>query len=197
LDLKLRQDLQVQIRKVQREVGITTIYVTHDQGEALSLSDRVAVMKDGSILQLATPEDLYRRPENAFVANFVGRVNLVPVEILDGACNGFRRARLEASEEAEFLVPAQADSVNRELNRRYLLGFRPERASLGFSAPNQLQATVEDLRFFGAVRSVSLISSFGTMLEVDLPSGAQAPGRGEVVRIGWEPDESFLVPSET
>jgi ABC-type Fe3+/spermidine/putrescine transport system ATPase subunit len=80
LDAKIRVQVRGEIRKLQRELGITTVYVTHDQEEALSLSDRVAVMKDGRVLQVGAPKDLYERPCTRFVADFVGTNNLVAGE---------------------------------------------------------------------------------------------------------------------
>ena len=79
LDLKLREELQVEIKRVQSTLGITTMFVTHDQGEALGMSDRVAVMRDGEIVQIDTPNELYERPNSKYVANFVGRTNLIEV----------------------------------------------------------------------------------------------------------------------
>src|SRR6266568_2400901 len=81
LDAKIRVQVRAEIRKLQQELGITTVYVTHDQEEALSLADRVAVMRDGQVLQLAPPKTLYERPANRFVADFVGTNNLVPGEV--------------------------------------------------------------------------------------------------------------------
>jgi len=79
LDKQLREHMQVEITRIQREVGITTVSVTHDQTEALTMSDRVAIMRDGVLIQVATPEDLYRRPADAYVAGFLGEANLLPV----------------------------------------------------------------------------------------------------------------------
>ncbi len=83
LDKQLREQMQVEITRIQRQVGITTVSVTHDQTEALTMSDRVAIMHEGRLVQVATPEDLYRRPVNAYVASFLGEANLLPVS--DGA----------------------------------------------------------------------------------------------------------------
>ena len=85
LDAKIRVQVRAEIRKLQRELGITTIYVTHDQEEALSLSDRVAVMKDGRVLQVGAPKELYERPRTRFVADFVGTNNLVPGRVSERA----------------------------------------------------------------------------------------------------------------
>ena len=115
LDLKLREELQVEIKRVQSALKITTLFVTHDQGEALSMSDRVAVMRDGRIIQIDTPESLYERPNSRYVANFVGRTNLIDVvvrEKLDGglvrveSCGGSKASFVAAAGPAFELSPA-------------------------------------------------------------------------------------------
>src|SRR2546429_9298135 len=82
LDLKLRQAMQVELKRIQREVGITFVYVTHDQGEALTMSDRIAVMNEGRVEQIGTPEEVYHSPTSVFVANFIGVANLLPAPVL-------------------------------------------------------------------------------------------------------------------
>jgi spermidine/putrescine transport system ATP-binding protein len=100
LDLKLRKGLQVQLKQIQRDVGITFVYVTHDQEEALTMSDRIAVMNRGRVEQVAGPEDVYERPTTSFVAGFIGVSNLMPGEIVQA--NGSRsRVRLDAGVELE------------------------------------------------------------------------------------------------
>jgi len=84
LDAKLRVEMRVAIRNIQKEVGITTVYVTHDQEEAMSISDRIAVMKEGKIQQIGTPQEVYLRPSNVFVASFIGRTNLIDAKISQG-----------------------------------------------------------------------------------------------------------------
>ncbi|MFR5526444.1 MAG: ABC transporter ATP-binding protein, partial [[Clostridium] innocuum] len=83
LDLKLRKEMQYELKKIQQEVGITFIYVTHDQEEALTMSDKIVVMKDGEIQQVGTPTDIYNEPENRYVANFIGESNIIPGVMLD------------------------------------------------------------------------------------------------------------------
>jgi spermidine/putrescine transport system ATP-binding protein len=83
LDLKLRKDMQLELKKMQQSLGITFVYVTHDQEEALTMSDTIAVMNEGRILQIGTPEDIYNEPKNAFVANFIGESNILPGVMLE------------------------------------------------------------------------------------------------------------------
>ena len=89
LDLKLRQAMQIELKRIQREVGITFIYVTHDQEEALTMSDRIAVMNEGRVEQIGTPEEIYHSPATVFVANFIGVANLLPATVV--AMHGQRR----------------------------------------------------------------------------------------------------------
>ena len=85
LDAKLRLEMRSVIRHTQKDVGITTVYVTHDQEEAMAISDTIAVMKDGVIQHVGTPKDIYQRPKNVFVATFIGRTNIIPARVENGA----------------------------------------------------------------------------------------------------------------
>ena len=100
LDLKLRKGLQIELKRIQREVGITFVYVTHDQEEALTMSDRIAVMNRGAIEQIGVPEDVYERPETTFVAGFIGVSNLMPGTVAS-VNGGLARVRLESGVEVE------------------------------------------------------------------------------------------------
>ncbi|MSP87976.1 MAG: ABC transporter ATP-binding protein [Alphaproteobacteria bacterium] len=197
LDLKLRQELQIQIRSVQQELGITAIYVTHDQGEALSMSDRVAVMRNGRVEQLDQPDRLYSRPVNAFVANFVGRTNLLAVEVIEvfAAQSSCKVRSTDAPDLAFSVAIADADRAWRP-GDRCLLGFRPENGVLGSTAENRIGARVRDVRYFGATRSVALTNALGGSLDIDVPSGNPIPARGESTEISWRPNGCFLLPRE-
>ena len=92
LDLKLREAMQLELKRIQREVGITFVFVTHDQGEALTMSDRIAVMSEGVVEQIGTPEEIYNRPASLFVAGFIGSANLLP-----GTVDRARRRRRRSS----------------------------------------------------------------------------------------------------
>ena len=92
LDLKLRQAMQLELKRIQREVGITFVYVTHDQEEALTMSDRIAVMNDGEVEQIASPEEIYSSPASVFVASFIGVANLLPATV-DAVRGGRGRRR--------------------------------------------------------------------------------------------------------
>ena len=139
LDAKLRQELRVQIKAIQRELGITTVYVTHDQGEALALSDRVAVLHDGHVEQVATPETVYREPTSPFVAEFVGDNNVF---------TGRTRGDTVTIDGDSLSLPS---TVDRPDGTRITVALRPE--SIGLTATDtsqaKIEATVETTEFLG------------------------------------------------
>jgi putative spermidine/putrescine transport system ATP-binding protein len=171
LDLKLREQMQVELKAIQRRVGITFIYVTHDQGEALSMSDRVAVFNHGRIEQVASPAELYERPETAFVAGFVGISNLI-----DGAL----AERLTGS--------AQPVSVRPEK-----IHLEPEHAAPqadGQTANGQaVSGTVSSVLYLGANTRYLVALDGGGELTVLLQNRDAhfEPVQGDVVRLWWEP----------
>ncbi len=166
LDLKLREQMQMELKAIQRRVGITFIYVTHDQGEALSMSDRVAVFNHGKIEQMASPAELYERPKTAFVAGFVGISNLVAGEL----------ARRIAGSDGPVSV-------------------RPEKIHLEPAAgriPDQAQSAagrVESILYLGASTRYLVQFDGGGELTVLLPNRDAhfEPAQGDPVRLWWEP----------
>src|SRR3954454_4238668 len=141
LDAKIRVVLRKEIRAIQRQLGITTVYVTHDQEEALSLSDRVVVMSDGRIEQIGTPSEIYNFPSTTFVASFVGTLNLVIARVVDA---GAGRMSVDGQEirTSKAVTDATPDG-------RVTLAVRPEGIELGDGDPgaNRLHGTVEDINF--------------------------------------------------
>ena len=119
LDLKLRKEMQIELKRIQPQVGITFIYVTHDQEEALSMSDRVAVMSNGLIEQLDEPRAIYDRPLTPFVADFIGDMNFIDGDVVEAADGGFASTRAPAS--------SSAGAATAERGRRVRVGIRPER----------------------------------------------------------------------
>lgn len=169
LDAKIREELRVEIRRIQRALAITTIYVTHDQEEALSISDRVVVMNQGIIQQVDTPTNIYRRPATLFVAQFVGTNNLFPGQVLD---NGQFRWR-----DRIFRV---ADALRWSAGTPAVLVVRPETMGIALAEEqipaglNVLPAQVEPLTFLGATVRVTLRAEGDTLIRVDLPADAAA-----------------------
>src|SRR5262249_14520954 len=130
LDLKLRQAMQVELKRIQREVGITFVYVTHDQGEALTMSDRIAVMSDGLIEQLAPPREIYEHPASRFVAGFIGTSNLLTG---NAAKVSNSEAVIEVSADERIIVPTRDAAVTQ--GEPLEVTVRPEKIELGTQPP--------------------------------------------------------------
>lgn len=187
LDLKLRQQMQVELKSLQREVGITFVFVTHDQEEALTMSDRMAIMHDGRLLQVGSPEEVYERPANRFVADFIGRTNLLEatVESPTVVCltNGTR-------------IPA-ASSL--PAGTSIAVSLRPERARIHASgrAPADLpsvEGTLREVTYLGNALVYRVALDWMT-IEVRSATGAGTePVRvGDPVTVSWAPDAISLV----
>jgi spermidine/putrescine transport system ATP-binding protein len=195
LDLKLRQAMQIELKRIQREVGITFIYVTHDQEEALTMSDRIAVMSEGEVQQIGTPEEIYGNPASIFVAGFIGVANLVPVTVtsLDGEL-----ATVELPDGGRTAVPRGATDVQQGVMATLMV--RPERIQVLASEPAgemaRLSATVSDLTFQGPLVRAAAQAADGSEVvahigpEDDLP--ALRPG--SEVWLTWDHDAAWLLP---
>jgi multiple sugar transport system ATP-binding protein len=144
LDAKLRAETRTQIVKLQRQLGTTTIYVTHDQTEAMTMGDRIAVMNHGQIQQVATPLEIYNRPANIFVAQFIGSppMNLIPVQVKLPLSIGDRQFRMTLSEEWEAVLNGCA-------GKSLLMGIRPEHFTLGLPATKNFRGLVETVEALG------------------------------------------------
>jgi len=156
LDAKLRRELQIELKSIQREVGITFLYVTHDQEEALTMSDRLAVMLNGRVEQLGTPREVYERPETAFVADFIGVSNLL-------------RARSRGAGRVEVAgLQLTVDSGKTEKAGVVRLAIRPERVrieAMGASGENRVPATIERFVYMGSTTQVYVVLPGGDRLQ--------------------------------
>ncbi|RUV81979.1 ABC transporter ATP-binding protein, partial [Mesorhizobium sp. M5C.F.Ca.IN.020.14.1.1] len=139
---KLRKDMQIELKRLQHETGITFIFVTHDQEEALTMSDRIAVMSSGKILQVGTPWDIYDKPAERFVADFIGETNFLTAAI-SGMANGKARATLKSGATIDATV---AEGFQPKDNATVVV--RPEHAKLT-SGKGDLSGTVENIVYFG------------------------------------------------
>jgi putative spermidine/putrescine transport system ATP-binding protein len=183
LDKQLREQMQYEIKHIHERTGVTVLYVTHDQSEALTMSNRIAVMNQGAIQQLATPQDLYERPENAFVARFIGENNrlLGTVREVDGhAC---------VVEVEGGLVRALAVKVD-GVGSRSTLSLRPERVLIDpdpESCPNRFEARVEELIYHGdhTRTRVRACGCDDFVIKVPNSAGRVHLRAGELIRIGW------------
>jgi spermidine/putrescine transport system ATP-binding protein len=160
LDAKLRHSLRAELTSLQREVGITFVFVTHDQEEALEMSNRLAVMDGGRIIQLGTPQEVYQEPRTEFVADFLGVANLLDVECLPGS-GSTRTVRY-----GEFTLEAQAPDGDASLARRAVI--RPECVEVldaGRTGPNQLPGMVDGAVFLGSTTQLTVRLPHGGMLQ--------------------------------
>jgi spermidine/putrescine transport system ATP-binding protein len=165
LDARLRVDLQVELKRIQEQLGITFIYVTHDQDEALTMSDRVAVMRGGNIEQLGEPRELYEAPATAFVANFLGASNLLPVSIGAGDGDG---AQLGLGSFA-----LRADRCPLGSGSDAVAMIRPENVRLepqGSGGENRVPGMVEEVVYLGFHQEVRVRLANGTLIKVDVPN---------------------------
>jgi putative spermidine/putrescine transport system ATP-binding protein len=192
LDLKLREELQIEIKRVQSTLNMTTVFVTHDQGEALSLSHRVGVMQEGRIVQIGAPESLYERPNSQYVANFVGRTNLIKVTVQ--AVEGPDRYRVETLEapKSSFLVIGK-QHASFEAGDRCLLGARPEHFHLGTGRVNAMTTKVRGSSYHGNVWQIEVEGERGEIFTVLARPGDGVPSQGEPVPVCWHAERCFLL----
>jgi spermidine/putrescine transport system ATP-binding protein len=202
LDLRLRKQLQIELSRIQRDVGITFVHVTHDQEEAMSMADAIAVMKDGKIDQLGSAEELYDSPQTEFVANFLGSSNLLDAKVVR---NEGELVELDA-DGARLMAPARR--VKDLGDGPVRLGVRPEKLSLRAAddpAPgsgrwrNELAGHVTDASFLGVSTQYVIRTDAGHELSVfsQNAGGQDHLGPGRNVIVAWEPDHTFVVAKET
>jgi spermidine/putrescine transport system ATP-binding protein len=199
LDLKLRKGLQLELKRIQRDVGITFVYVTHDQEEALTMSDRIAVMDQGRIEQIDAPEEVYERPATTFVAGFIGVSNLMPATITSAA-GGRGRVRLDAGVE----VDAEVNGFS--VGERAHAVVRPEKLTvtplMGSDAADQAHAyvngIVESSVYLGTSTQMVVRLADDVRMTVLCPNSDDVerqalPGAGVDVRLSWAPEHMHLV----
>lgn len=190
LDLKLREQLQLELINLQKEIGVTFVYVTHDQGEALALSHRIAVMNKGRIAQLGTPNNIYEFPQNRFVADFIGTCNLFNAEVLETGEAG--KLALERIGAVHATLPSEA-----RVGSRGALALRPEKVRLDREITpavneNHFRGTVHDHLYLGDVTVYIVEVSGGALVEALLPNsgarGSKLFAVGDAVEIAWHKD---------
>ncbi len=191
LDLKLRKQMQLELKGIQNEVGITFVHVTHDQEEAMTMADTIAVMNAGKIEQLGSPADLYERPETAFVAGFLGASNLLP-----GRLNGEGIVGLDGG--GDVRVPASALAGR---SGRIAVGIRPEKLRLAAGGAqadgeNVLEGVVAERSYIGVSTQYVVETSAGPVTvyaQNAEPGAGQAASPGERVSLAWSPEATFVV----
>jgi putative spermidine/putrescine transport system ATP-binding protein len=178
LDAKLREEMQLELRQIQRSVGTTTILVTHDQSEAMALSDRIVVMNRGRVEQVAAPIEIYRAPATAFVARFLGKTNLLPATIAAGTVR-IGAGRWVAADMAEGAAKASV---------------RPER--IAFSDGEGLAGTVSTRMFQGHHWLVQVATEAGLVVVIAPNDGRAIPDENAAVRLNWRVEDMIFSATE-
>jgi putative spermidine/putrescine transport system ATP-binding protein len=187
LDKQLREQMQLEIKHIHRDLGVTIVYVTHDQSEALTMSDRIAVFNDGAIQQLASPDDLYERPQNSFVAQFIGENNRLKGKVV--AVNG-TACEVEVAGGNVQALPIRIDGVGTATT----LSLRPERVRLNptnGACANVFSAQVEELIYLGDHTRVraSVCGNKDFIIKVPNSEGVPALTPGTSISVGWRKED--------
>jgi spermidine/putrescine transport system ATP-binding protein len=195
LDLKLRQAMQHELKRIQREVGITFVYVTHDQEEALTMSDRIAVMSDGNVEQIGTPEEIYSSPASVFVAGFIGVANLMPATV-----RRVEGSHAEVTLPGDTVVTVPITSEVPLAGAAATLMVRPERIRVQMDPPPdglpRVRTTVADLTFQGPLVRAELACADGTAVVAHVAPDDDLPmlRPNDVVWLTWEGEAARLLP---
>jgi spermidine/putrescine transport system ATP-binding protein len=197
LDLKLREQMQLELINLQKRIGITFIYVTHDQGEALALSDRVAVMREGAIEQVGDPADVYEFPATRFVADFIGTCNLLDCRV-DSVLRGYLQVEIDG---LGALWVAQGAAV--DVGANGALAVRPEKVRMdaridATADENHLSGVVRDQLYLGDVTVYRIRLDNGAIFEAMRPNSAARGDRffdvGDAVQVAWRRDAGRFLP---
>jgi iron(III) transport system ATP-binding protein len=159
LDAKLRVEMRAAIKEIQKRLNITTIYVTHDQEEALAISDRIAVMNKGHLQQLGHPFDIYSRPENSFVAGFIGITNFLPAEVTPGPNNTLKLRILQSE---EMIIPAK-----KQMTGKAMAAIRPEEAFLSGPEKGGITGEIVQVTFLGDTMNYRIKLDGESLIEVN------------------------------
>jgi spermidine/putrescine transport system ATP-binding protein len=199
LDLKLRQAMQLELKRIQREVGITFVYVTHDQGEALTMSDRIAVINAGLVEQLGTPREVYERPSTRFVADFIGTSNIIEGQsgqsghVVDGD------VVLDFGEDQRLVVPLHGATPEGPL----VVAVRPEKIAIQQEQPgadSQMRGTVDEVVYQGTFTGYTVSTSGGNRIVChwqNSTNSSDVASVGDVVWLSWSKEHSYLIEEPT
>ncbi len=198
LDLKLRKAMQLELRSIQQRLGMTFVYVTHDQEEAMVMSDRIVLMNKGKIVQIGTPSEIYNHPANEFVSRFIGEANLLKGTIKGLEGNNFR---IEIGEDVHVVAPAKAGMA---LGEPSITSVRPERITVYPNAetapkdwPNVFSGTVRSAIFLGPFVRYHVLLANGQTIVAD-KTGANGQSDFKIddrVMVGWETENSVVLPA--
>ncbi len=185
LDLKLRRQMQLELKTIQHDIGITFIHVTHDQEEAMTMADTIAVMNGGQVEQLGPPTELYEHPRTAFVAGFLGVSNLLP-----GTAEAVDAIRLDGGTTVKVLPDALRGRTG-----RLAVGIRPEKIRIGAGQVNSLVGTVFESAYVGVSTQYVVDTPAGrlTVYVQNTESGTLPASPGDTITVGFEPEATFVV----
>ncbi len=191
LDLKLREAMQIELRRIQRELKITTIYVTHDQHEAMIMSDRIAVMDQGSIIQLGTSREIYNAPQSRFVADFVGKSNFLTARVISGS------GEIWALDTNNHEITAQT-TTDLQLGADVTVAVRPEYVTItDLNAPvkdaNSMSGRVLEWSYKGNILDVIVEFDDGTNFIVEFHGAGQIPQVDQQVLVTWPVDKTTIL----
>jgi putative spermidine/putrescine transport system ATP-binding protein len=189
LDRRLRESIQIEIRQLHRTLGSTILFVTHDQGEALTMSDRIAVMDAGKIIQVGTPTEIYRHPKDRFVASFVGESNLIEAEVVQK-----RGSTMTLKNRAGYVFSAESrDAI--DVGRATVL-VRPERIAISDTpAANSIPAVVTSALFLGEILRVEARMEGGETLLIRCTDrvGRPLPSVGDPLHLSWGAEDCWVL----
>jgi spermidine/putrescine transport system ATP-binding protein len=182
LDLKLRKQMQLELKGIQHEVGITFVHVTHDQEEAMTMADQIAVMNNGYIEQLGTPSELYEKPRTSFVAGFLGVSNLIEGVVKDGAVVTGNGTRIQVS---------NLDSASGPVS----IGVRPEKLHIDGDGPNRIPGRVLESAYIGVATQYVVGTDVGRLMVFaqNTRGGTEAAGVGSPVTLTFTPESAFVL----
>jgi len=188
LDAKLRGEMHVEMRALQRQLGITTILVTHDQVEAMTMSDRIAVMSEGKIAQLGTPFDVYDRPASGFASSFLGQTNVIPGRVTEMR----EHCAMVQAGPCLMRIPRAGDKISGDVG----VYIRPERLRLAAVGTGNLSGTVKTRLFLGNLWLYEVESALGRLRLTSANLGEQLPQEGEDIGLSWRDEDLRAIPGE-
>ena len=186
LDAKLRLEMREEIRRIHDQTKVTTIYVTHDQKESLSLADRMAVMQDGTIEQVGDPRAVYRQPANRFVADFIGETNWLAGEVSEQSTG-------QTILNTEFGNFRAEKLATLEIGQRVWVGFRPEAVEIGAGETNVLATTIEQVTYFGDLEQYELKLPSGLIVKACEQNPSSIRRKGEPLMVHIKPENIMVI----
>lgn len=195
LDMKLRKQMQIELKRLQKKLGITFVFVTHDQEEALIMSDRIAVMSQGILEQVDTPENIYLHPKTRFVANFIGESNL-----LDGVISEVKDDEVMIGTEIGTFPGKKIKDAEKMINQPVTISVRPEHLEYSKEKPEDsasLPAVVKDTIFVGNIIKIIAVMNNGNEVRINRMALSDVPKPGDEIFVYWDTEFAEVIPSKS